>query len=207
MAKILLFGDSIMGGFKNGRHTSAITKPIQQAFPKDTVINVSISGATTDDALDYLSLNVLNAKPHVVVLAFGANDAAVKLGMTPGRFNTNLNRIIEKIGPKKVILVSPPYTNWRVASNQSWPRILQFELVAEHVAHTYHLPYLDLAEEMQKSTHVNRYLQKDGIHFSDSGNRLLVKKLIPLIASKVKRKTFRKRPYSDTVTKQKNQQV
>lgn len=185
MAKIILFGDSILGGYTNGQMTSKITNLIKQAFPTDKIVNASMAGATTDRALGNVNRRVMREHPDVVVLNFGVNDAGLKLAMSAGRYNNNLNILVEKIGAKRVIIVSPSLTNWRVASDQSWPRILQFELVTEHVAKHYQTPYLNLAELMQQQENVLELLQPDGIHLTDKGINLFIKNLVPLIKQKL----------------------
>lgn len=181
MAKIVLFGDSILGGFSSGRLTPVITNQLQAAFPNDQIANLSIAGATTFDALEFLDVNVNSKHPDLVILNFGINDASNSLGLSAGRYNSNLNNLVEKIGPQKVILISPSYTNWRVASDQSWTRILQFSLVTEHVAKSYQTKFLNLSQLMYREPHPEQLLQKDGIHLNARGNELLLKHLIPLI--------------------------
>ncbi|WP_054745603.1 hypothetical protein [Amylolactobacillus amylophilus] len=50
MAKIILFGDSILGGFTDGQMTNKVTNQLRQAFPTDKIINNSMAGATTEQA-------------------------------------------------------------------------------------------------------------------------------------------------------------
>lgn len=181
MKKLVLFGDSILGGYEDGRVTNSIAQKIQAAFPTYNVQTQIIPGGTTDDALNAVYPKVTSTHPDLVIMNFGVNDAQVRFGMSAGKYNNNLNNLVENIGPKKVILVSPSYTNWRVADNQSWPRILQFELVTEHVAAKYELPFFDLAKKMQTFDHPNDLLQEDGIHFLPEANELLTDTLIELI--------------------------
>lgn len=185
MAKIILFGDSILGGFTDGQMTNKVTNQLRRAFPADKIINNSMAGATTEQALANVNKRVIREHPTVVVVNFGVNDAGLALAMSAGRYNNNLNMLVEKIGAKKVILISPSFTNWRVDRDQSWTRILQFELVTEHVAKHYQLPFLDLAALMQQQQNPLTLLQSDGVHLNNQGIKLLVDHLIPLIRTKL----------------------
>ena len=57
MKKIILFGDSIFNGFRDGQDTDLVTNLFQKEL-KDyaQVENISKSGATTVEAIDYLHL-------------------------------------------------------------------------------------------------------------------------------------------------------
>ncbi|WP_297816997.1 GDSL-type esterase/lipase family protein [uncultured Lactobacillus sp.] len=184
MKKIILFGDSILAGFKDGIPTDAITSALQKRFPQFKILNHSVPGATSQEGLDFLDLRV---KPpyDLVVLGLGTNDASVKLGLSAGQYAKNLQDIVDHIGRDKIILMGPSYTNWKVALDQAWPRTLQFELVAKECARRNKLPFLDLAGLLQKRPFPNELLQADGIHLNDDGNKILIDNLANLIEQKL----------------------
>lgn len=181
MQKIILYGDSILAGLRNGQTTTLVTNALQVNFPDDKIINQSMPGATTEEGLDFLSLKVINTNYDAVVLGLGTNDCSVQLGLSPGHYATNLDKLVAEIGADKTILVGPSYTNWEISEDHSWPRTLQFQLVAEECAKHNQLPFLDLAKTMEATGHPNELLDDDGIHLNDNGIALLTKKLIPLI--------------------------
>lgn len=185
MKKIILYGDSIMAGFSNGHPTDIITAALQEKFPQTQIINRSVPGATTSEALDFLSLKVTDEDYDLVVLEFGTNDANARLGLRAGAYAYNLQTIIDQIGKKKVILVGPNYANWDVDPNMAWPRIIQFELVAQQCALANQVPFLDLAKLVRNQEHPRDYLQEDGIHLNRRGNEIFLKQLINLIATKI----------------------
>ncbi|MBA1394043.1 lipase, partial [Lactobacillus sp. XV13L] len=163
------------------RVTDCFTKQIQAAFADTKVINCSIPGHKTSDALTHVQRDVVALQPNVVVLFFGANDILTIHEMKPGYFTNNLEHIITEIGPEKVVLISPPYVDYHKHPERSWPRQLQFSLAAEQMAKSYNLPFINLLEAMQASKHPEQYLQADGLHFSDQGYELLANLLIPAI--------------------------
>lgn len=184
MKKIILFGDSILAGFKDGMPTDIITNGLQEKVPNAKILNHSVPGATSEEGLDFLDLRV--KKPYdLVVLGLGTNDASIKLGLTAGRYAKNLQDLVDRIGKDKVILMGPSYTNWKVDLDQAWPRTLQFELVAKECARRSKLPFLDLAAVLQKQTFPNELLQDDGVHLNDDGNKILIDHLTDLIKQKL----------------------
>ncbi|CCI81452.1 SGNH/GDSL hydrolase family protein [Lactobacillus hominis] len=186
MKKIILFGDSILAGFKDGMPTDIITDSLAQRFPNIEILNHSVPGATTQEGLDFLDLRV--TPPYdLVVLGLGTNDASVNLGISAGRYAKNLEELVELIGKQKVILMGPSYTNWKVATDQAWPRTLQFELVAKECSRKNELPFLDLAYVLNKHPYPNELLQKDGIHLNEAGNKILIDKLAELIKLKLEK--------------------
>lgn len=181
MQKIILYGDSILAGYRNGQATNLVTDALQTKFPNDEVINHSIPGATTEEGLDFLSLRVTDIDYDAVVLGLGTNDCSVQLGLSPGHYAANLDELVDEIGANKVVLMGPSYTNWEITEDHSWPRTLQFQLVAEECAKHNQLPFLNLAKVMEATDHPNELLEEDGVHLNDEGIDFLTEKLAPLI--------------------------
>ena len=109
----------------------------------------------------------------------------MQFGLSAGRYAHNLQVLVDLIGADKTLLMGPSYTNWKVATNQAWPKTLQFELVAEECHLENKIPFLNFAKVMRQTGHPNKLLQKDGIHLNNEGNRLLIKNLAELVKNKV----------------------
>ena len=183
--KIILFGDSLLAGYTNGLPTDRVTNALINNLPQYNIINESIPGLTTEEAEDFLPKRVLNQHYDLVTLGLGTNDDSVYNGLNAGRYAYNLDKLVKKLDAKKVILMGPSYTNWKINPNQSWPRTLQFTLIAQHCSFIHHLPFLNLNKEMMESGHPNDLLQTDGIHLNQAGNKLLVNQLTNLINKKI----------------------
>lgn len=181
MKKIVLFGDSIFAGYADGKMTDALTDRISKHFPDDKIINISIPGYKTSNAVSNIEQNILNLHPDLLILGFGANDISTKDEIKPGKFASNLSTIIEAVGKDKIVLLSPPYTDWHKVPNHPWTRQLQFDLVTEHLGKEMNLAYIDLLHEMSKSSSVQALLQADGLHFTSKGYNLLEELLVPKI--------------------------
>jgi Lysophospholipase L1 and related esterases len=183
MKKIVLFGDSIFAGYHDGKMSNALTSRIQNKFPNDSVVNVSIPGYKTSNAVSHIDQNILSLNPNIVILGFGANDISTTDEMKPGKFAANLSTIINTIGPNKVILLSPPCTDWTKVDNRPWTRQLQFELVTEHLGKQLNVSYIDLLHKMTAYSSTSQLLQADGLHFTKKGYNFLEELLVPEIKS------------------------
>ncbi|MCH4009636.1 SGNH/GDSL hydrolase family protein [Companilactobacillus sp.] len=184
MKRIVLFGDSIMAGFHDGMVSSELTNRIRHAFPADKIINVSVAGYKTSNGVAVIK-KVTKLKPDICVVGLGANDISTTDEVKPGKFAANLTYILEEIGCKKSILISPPYTDWHRNPTRPWTRQLQFELVTEHLGKELNVPYIDLLHKMAAQANVNDLLQHDGLHFSSQGYDLLEEALVPMIQDAV----------------------
>ncbi|MQS53468.1 SGNH/GDSL hydrolase family protein [Companilactobacillus mishanensis] len=180
MKRIVLFGDSIMAGYHDGMISGELTNRIKKAFPDDKIINISVPGYKTTNAVSVLN-HCVKLKPDVCVIGFGANDISTADEIKPGKFASNLSNIIEEIGYNKSVLVSPPYTNWRVNPDRPWTRQLQFELVTEHLSKQLQVPYVDLLHKMTEDPKVDSLIRPDGVHFTKRGYDLLEQEIVPKI--------------------------
>ncbi|MDO1604731.1 GDSL-type esterase/lipase family protein [Lactobacillus sp. YT155] len=187
MTKIVLFGDSILAGSFNGKTSDIFTDRIKHNFPDAEVINASIPGHRTSDAITHVDRDVAKLEADAVVVFFGANDVSTNNEMKPGYFTSNLDYIIESIGADKIVLVSPPYIDYKRQQHRSWPRQIQFELAVEHVAKEHDIPYVDIMKEMRATANPNSLLQGDGLHFTDKAYDLLEKELVPKIKNVINR--------------------
>lgn len=181
MQRIILFGDEILGGVYHNQVTETFTKRIALAFPEAEVINLSIPGHKTTDALTHVNRDLVALDPTIVILGFGVNDVSIHDEIKPGFFTNNLTSLIQTIGTSRVILLSPPYTDYHHHLNHNWPRQLQFTLAAEHVAHKLQVPFINLLKSMQQQNNPQQYLQADGLHFNEDGFDLLFDLLQPIL--------------------------
>lgn len=178
MKKILLFGDSLFNGFTNHHDTDLVTDSVQEKLAnKVQVDNLSKSGATTVEGLDYLQL----IKPvyDLIILEYGTNDASV-WGISPYSYQQNLEKMIKYCSFTKIIVTSP----WK--PNPSSPQVNNFiseYLVKDHqiahdLAQKYALPFIDLWQISKEVTDVDKLYQADGLHLTKLGNQLLIDLLV-----------------------------
>lgn len=167
MRKIILFGDSLTAGYKDGMITDLLTAPIQRQFSEDEIINAGIPRDTTRDALQRMEQHVLRYSPDLVTIFFGANDAAVYRDVTIEEYEQNLRMMIDKVGSDKVLLISPPYISQKLrGEDHPFSLLEKYVAVTQQLAKEYSLDYLDLFHEMLRDDS-DLWLQSDGLHFSD----------------------------------------
>lgn len=105
---ILILGDSLSAGHgipANTQWSEILSKKIKDSVLDYTVVNASVSGATTTDGLRQLPDLLNTNSPQIVILALGSND-----GLRGNRITTieaNLGRMIDlsKQADAKVLLV------------------------------------------------------------------------------------------------------
>ncbi|CAJ1176949.1 SGNH/GDSL hydrolase family protein [Companilactobacillus paralimentarius] len=180
MKRIVLFGDSTLMGLRDGKATDTLAKRIRKDFQGYEVINMSIADYKTNNAMTRVD-RVKKLDPRIIILGFGINDISVDDEIKPGKFAANLMSMIDTLGSQKVILLSPPFADWRKNPKQPWTRQLQFELVTEHLSKQLDVSYIDLLHDMANSANLDDLLQTDGLHFTKQGYNLLEDELIPEI--------------------------
>lgn len=171
MQTIYLFGDSITAGyFANQEFTDELTKRVAAGFPDVTVVNAGIPGDTTIDGLARIEEHILKYEPSIVTVFFGANDAALYRLVGLEKYEENLRKMIQLIGPAKVVLVSPPYVSQKSHKlDRPLSHLEKFAKVTERLAAEYNLSYVDLLTAMKAEPAREELLQEDGLHFSVLG--------------------------------------
>ena len=190
MKRIVLFGDSTMMGFRDGKAKDTLAKSIRKDFPGHEVINMSISDYKTNNAMARVD-RIKRLDPAVVILGFGANDISTDDEIKPGKFAANLTNIIVTLGTERVILLSPPYIDWLKDPTRPWTRQLQFELVTEHLSKQLDVSYIDILHDMANCANLKELLQADGLHFTKQGYNLLEDELIPEIKATLTKRKFK----------------
>lgn len=177
---IVVFGDSISAGFgldSGQSFPDLLQKDLDAQGIRYRVVNMGVSGDTTQDGLARMSL-ALAEKPALVLLELGGNDGlrGVPIAVT----QQNLAEMIEafqKAGAKVVLagMTLPP--------NYGPAYIQKFEAVYRDLAAKYKVTLIPfLLAGVGGDT---RYMQRDGLHPNAEGARrveaLVMKTLQPLL--------------------------
>ena len=163
---IVCFGDSITAGFglePGEDYPDLLQRDLDRRGFKYRVVNMGVSGDTTQDGLSRLSL-ASNEKPAIIILELGANDGL--RGVPTDIIQTNLAQMIEAFqsAGARVILAGmtlPP--------NYGPQYIARFDKVYSDLASKYKvtlIPFL-LAGVGGHSD----FMQKDGLHHNAAGAR------------------------------------
>ena len=178
---IVAFGDSLTAGFGLDAGQSLSRPSAEGAGPprlRYRVVNMGISGDTTQDGLARLSI-VIAEKPAIVLLEFGANDGLRGVPDRQHRSRTwrQMIEALQKAGARVVLagMTLPP--------NYGPDYIQKFEAVYRDLAAKYKVTLIPfLLEGVGGDT---RYMQRDGLHPNAEGARkveaIVMKSLEPLL--------------------------
>ena len=180
---IVAFGDSLSAGFgadPGQSYPDFVQKALDQRGYPYRVVNAGISGDTTTDGLERIH-TVTGLQPAVAILEFGGNDGLRGLPVTTTR--ANLEQMIvalQKAGAKVVLagMTLPP--------NYGPEYIRSFEAVYKDLAKQYHLPLIPF---LLLGVGGNPALmQRDGIHPTGEGNRIVAKNVMQVLEPLLSRK-------------------
>jgi acyl-CoA thioesterase-1 len=173
---IVIFGDSISAGFGLDAGQS-FPDLLQRDLAKYRVVNMGVSGDTTQDGLSRLSL-ALAEKPQLVVLELGGNDGL--RGIPASITQQNLAQMIEafQAAGARVLLAGmtlPP--------NYGPAFIARFEAVYKELAKKYQITLIPFLLEGVGGH--DEFMQRDGLHPNAAGARkveaIVLKSITPLL--------------------------
>lgn len=181
MKKIILFGDSLFNGFRNHHNTTVITAGLNERLNNFAQVdNLSKSGATTVEGLDYLAQ--LPPDFDLIVIEYGTNDATV-WGITPENYVKNLQKMIDFCKNRKIIIVGPwkANPNSETAANFIPENHKKIHKLAKTIAQKNNLLFIDLWKLTDGEKDVDKLYQADGLHLTDYGNQKLLNLITPVI--------------------------
>lgn len=178
--KILLTGDSIIArheGLDEPRLNYELKKRIQNV----NLINTAVSGINSGAFFARLGELVLTVKPcDKIVILLGTNDLATHKQVPLTQFKQNMQLIASSIiclyWPQNVVLVSPPAVDEQKQHVRNNKLVASYAQVVKEVAAEYNFSYIDLCSAMIKHGNLAKLCQgekNDGLHFGDSGYKLL----------------------------------
>lgn len=183
MKRILLFGDSIFNGYRQGRDTDLITNGLAERLGSNyEIINLSRTGGTTFEALALLEK--VPKDLDLIILEYGTNDASTGWGTSPENYRQNLQTLVKKLSWAKLIIVGPSApepNNAEINQFYGTDRLKKYNQIAKSCAQAHHLPFLNLLALFGNLPDPSSYYQADGQHLTDKGNALLLNALAPLI--------------------------
>ncbi len=168
MKKLVILGDSLTEGYgvsKEQAFPAILEKIIQRDHKKWTVVNAGISGSTTASADQRLRW-ILKSKPHMVMIALGANDGL--RGVKVEESEKNLEKVITlaKESEVKVILAGlyiPP--NYGAEYGK------KFRRVYERLAKKHNLLFISFL--LDGVGGVSSLNLADGIHPNEKGHQII----------------------------------
>ena len=187
----MAIGDSTGSGVgaTEGGYVARLYKRIVTHRPGSILINLCVSGATTDDILrDQLDTG-LDAAPQLVTLGVGIND--IGHGLTLEQFSNNYEAILAKLKndtAAAIVVANIPDISSApripaVMRNEYHQRIIEFNRKLREIAANNGVILFDIYtitnEELPSHP---EYFSGDGFHPSDKGYELWAERMWPTIA-------------------------
>jgi acyl-CoA thioesterase-1 len=174
---ILIIGDSLTAGLgvtPEQAYPALLQKRLAEAGIKQVkVVNAGISGSTSAGAYARLKW-YLRARPHLLILALGANDGL--RGLSVAEMEINLGRALslaKEAGIKSVL------AGMEVPPNYGPEYAAAFRQVFPELAGRYKIPLIPfLLEDVAGKPELN---QADGIHPNPEGHNIMADTILPYI--------------------------
>lgn len=182
---LVCFGDSITSKEKSKDGSLRLTSRLRQELTEWVVMNAGIPAETTRAALVRLQDDVLRHQPDFVTILFGANDSSDHRLIPLKEYEKNLTYMVNKIGAKKVILISPAPVDEEKQKARTNERMKTYAQTVKKVAKhegTAYVPLFEILNEME----IDKYVIEDGLHFNKYGyeelSELVLRKINTLTA-------------------------
>lgn len=166
---IVCFGDSLTAGFgldPGQSYPDLLQRELDRRGYHYRVVNLGVSGDTTQDGLERLPL-ALAEKPRIVVLEFGANDGL--RGQPVSSSQNNLARMIEALQQNGSQVVLAGIT---LPPNYGPDYIRKFDAMFTVLATRYRAPLIPFL--LAGVAGHSDLMQSDGLHPNAQGTRLVV---------------------------------
>jgi acyl-CoA thioesterase-1 len=177
---VLAFGDSLYAGYgmmQSQSFPAALARELDQRGVEAQVVNAGISGDTTAGGRRRLAatLDRLPAKPDLVILGLGANDALI--GIPPAEMRRNLDAMLAELKRRDIPVL---LTGLIAPGGMRSPYFAQYEVVIPELARRHGAR---LERSLLEGVLTRReYLLADGIHPNPEGARRMAERVAPLAA-------------------------
>jgi len=196
---IVFFGDSITElGIQPTGYVTLIEQVLHRDYPDLRIIGAGISGNRVPDLIARFEQDVLDHNPTIVIIYIGINDVWHSIlpghaGTPKDEFRAGLSEMIDRLrnDEVRIILCTPSVVGEKSdGSNPLDPKLDAYADISRQLAQekeielcdlrTVFLDYLEQHNPAQKSTGILTY---DGVHLSDTGNRLVAQTLLAQLRS------------------------
>jgi len=145
------------------------------------VINRGIGGNTTTQILERFDRDVIRAKPAIVIMDGGANDAGAKAGMPAAATRRNLEEILLRLRQAdiKVLMMNYHLIPDPAHPDRAWSWAVKNNALIARVAKRNQVPLCDCATAMSKALASKRFgpwelvHPEDGLHTRPAGELVL----------------------------------
>lgn len=192
MARILIFGDSIVfgnwdaigGGWADRLKQYCMKKELENPELDYSVYNLGISGDSTGNLLERFEFEakqrIYNKEETTVIFAIGLNDSQIgSIGISPEKFRKNIGKLIEAAGgySSKIIFVGLIPVDELKTNPISWDenmfykneRIEKYDEIIKSICRENNIYFIDMLGEFSKLDY--KKLLEDGLHPNSAGHK------------------------------------
>lgn len=179
---ILIWGDSLSAAYGIPVEKGWVNLMRKELGEEVEIINGSISGETTKGGLTRLPVALEMHQPNVIIFELGANDGL--RGLPPTVTKHNLNKMIQQARKKNANIV---LLGMKIPPNYGIAYSKQFEKLFADLAKEYELPFIpffleDIIQDL-------KLLQVDELHPTIEAQPILLKKILPVVQTQIKKPT------------------
>lgn len=179
-------GDSTGSGVgaRDGGYAARLYRRLEEVRPGSTLINLCVSGATTDDVVREQLEKGAAKDPDLVTLGIGIND--IGHGLTLDQFSKNYEKILSTLREKtraRIIVTNLPDISSAPgipgpARNGYQRQIVQYSQRLEEIAARHGVEIFDIYSitNRELASHPE-YFSADGFHPSDAGYELWAREM------------------------------
>jgi len=179
---IVAMGDSLTAGLgvnENEAYPAQLERKLQAAGFHWRVVNAGISGETSSGALSRINW-MLKLKPDIVVLETGANDGL--RGVDPRVTQRNIDEMLRILKKNNVLVV---LAGMRMLRNLGAEYTDAFNAVYPRLAAKHNVTLVPFF--LQGVAGDSSLNQRDGIHPTAEGYRIITEKIYPYVLQAIKR--------------------
>jgi acyl-CoA thioesterase-1 len=180
---IVAMGDSLTAGLgvnENDAYPAQLERKLQAAGLHWRVVNAGISGETSSGALSRINW-MLKLKPDIVILETGANDGL--RGVDPRVTQRNIDEMLRILKKNKIPVV---LAGMRMLRNMGAEYTEAFHAIYPRLAAKHNVTLVPFF--LQGVAGDSSLNQKDGIHPTAEGYRIITEKIYPYVFQAIKRK-------------------
>jgi acyl-CoA thioesterase I len=188
-------GDSTgvgVGAREGGGYVARLFERIRRERPDSKLVNLCVSGATTEDVLRGQLSEAINSRPTLVTLGIGINDLGH--GLTPERFSGNYEEIVRRLRTEtsaRIVVTNVPDISFAPVipaseRDATRRRIELFNEKLEAIARRYELSVVDIYSETHRAIPAHpEFFSEDGFHPSAEGYSYWAETMWPAVKEAV----------------------
>lgn len=185
-------GDSTGAGVgaRSGGYVARLARKLMDHRPGSELVNLCMSGATTEDVLRRQLQSAVSRSPDLVTLGIGIND--IGHGFTIEQFAKNYEEILSTLKQKTtatIVVTNIPDVSTApripVSMRAEYQRQMeQFNARLEEIARRYEVTIFDIFAITRRQLPLHpEYFSSDGFHPSDEGYEFWADQMWPTVAT------------------------